>query len=43
MTGSAERPLLLMALPCELVWATTWMAEANETVAPRLGLPELPS
>jgi Swiss Army Knife RNA repair-like protein len=31
----------LMALPCELVWATTWMAEANETVAPRLGLPEL--
>ncbi|MER6449311.1 hypothetical protein DEJ51_33360 [Streptomyces venezuelae] len=33
---------LLAALPCELVWATTWMAEANECVAPRLGLPELP-
>ncbi|MEV7447079.1 HAD domain-containing protein [Streptomyces sp. NPDC091204] len=32
----------LAALPCELVWATTWMAEANECVAPRLGLPELP-
>ena len=31
----------LLALRCELVWATTWMAEANETVAPRLGLPEL--
>ncbi|MEV2194574.1 HAD domain-containing protein [Streptomyces phaeochromogenes] len=49
--GPDENPLLarinpahgprLMALPCELVWATTWMAEANETVAPRLGLPEL--
>lgn len=33
---------LLAALPCELVWATTWMADANECVAPRLGLPELP-
>ena len=32
----------LIALGCELVWATTWMAEANEEVAPRLGLPELP-
>ncbi|MEU4615018.1 HAD domain-containing protein [Streptomyces umbrinus] len=49
--GPDENPLLarinpahgprLMALPCELVWATTWMAEANETVAPLLGLPEL--
>ncbi|MCZ4511638.1 HAD domain-containing protein [Streptomyces sp. ActVer] len=49
--GPDENPLLarinpahgprLRALPCELVWATTWMAEANETVAPRLGLPEL--
>ncbi|THA86885.1 HAD domain-containing protein [Streptomyces sp. A0592] len=33
---------LLADLPCELWWATTWMAEANECVAPRLGLPELP-
>ncbi|MFC9235421.1 HAD domain-containing protein [Streptomyces decoyicus] len=32
----------LAALPCHLVWATTWMAEANECIAPRLGLPELP-
>ncbi|WP_405922211.1 hypothetical protein [Streptomyces sp. NBC_00122] len=32
----------LAALPCELVWATTWGADANECVAPRLGLPELP-
>jgi hypothetical protein len=32
----------LLALGCELVWATTWMAEANEVVAPRLGLPPLP-
>ncbi|MFF4447625.1 hypothetical protein [Streptomyces sp. NPDC001502] len=32
----------LAALPCEPVWATTWMADANACVAPRLGLPELP-
>ncbi|WP_392668538.1 HAD domain-containing protein [Streptomyces sp. LN785] len=32
----------LAALSCELVWATTWMDEANDWVAPRLGLPELP-
>ncbi|MFJ2417886.1 HAD domain-containing protein [Streptomyces brevispora] len=32
----------LAALDCELVWATTWMHEANEVVAPRLGLPRLP-
>ncbi|MFD5827767.1 HAD domain-containing protein [Lentzea sp. NPDC060358] len=31
----------LAALPCELVWATTWMAEANAEIAPRLGLPDL--
>ncbi|MBT2444469.1 hypothetical protein J7E93_31115 [Streptomyces sp. ISL-36] len=31
----------LAALPCDLVWATTWMADANECVAPRIGLPEL--
>ncbi|MGO4461337.1 HAD domain-containing protein [Streptomyces sp. M-16] len=33
---------LLLALPCELVWATTWGEEANETIAPRIGLPRLP-
>lgn len=32
----------LLALPCDLVWATTWTADANACVAPRLGLPELP-
>ncbi len=32
----------LTALGCVLVWATTWMEEANEYVAPRLGLPDLP-
>lgn len=30
---------LLAALPCELVWATTWMHEANRSVGPVLGLP----
>ncbi|WP_405819810.1 hypothetical protein OG241_30780 [Streptomyces sp. NBC_01390] len=32
----------LVALGCELVWATTWMDEANECVSPWLGLPALP-
>jgi hypothetical protein len=32
----------LLALPGELVWASTWMVEANEVVAPRVGLPALP-
>lgn len=32
----------LSALGCDLVWATTWMDEANESIAPRLGLPRLP-
>src|SRR5215218_8278395 len=32
----------LLGLGCQLVWATTWMAEANEVISPRLGLPELP-
>ncbi|WP_341721304.1 HAD domain-containing protein [Micromonospora sp. FIMYZ51] len=32
----------LLALPGDLVWASTWMVEANEVVAPRLGLPALP-
>ncbi|MCR6484184.1 HAD domain-containing protein [Amycolatopsis sp. OK19-0408] len=33
---------LLLALGCDLVWATTWFEEANECVAPLLGLPPLP-
>ncbi|WP_328972613.1 HAD domain-containing protein [Streptomyces sp. NBC_00239] len=32
----------LAMLPCDLVWATTWMDDANELVAPRIGLPRLP-
>ncbi|MEV0648917.1 HAD domain-containing protein [Phytomonospora sp. NPDC050363] len=32
----------LAALDCELVWATSWTHEANEHVAPRLGLPPAP-
>ncbi|MFF2042067.1 HAD domain-containing protein [Kitasatospora sp. NPDC058170] len=50
--GADRNPLLdridpahgprLRALRCELVWATTWLSEANEVVAPRLGLPALP-
>ncbi|WP_207944931.1 HAD domain-containing protein [Actinomadura rubrisoli] len=31
----------LMGLPCELVWATTWMTDANECICPRIGLPQL--
>ncbi|MCZ4096804.1 hypothetical protein C8250_039355 [Streptomyces sp. So13.3] len=50
--GAGSHPLLarinpeygprLAALPCDLVWATTWMADANECIAPLLGLPDLP-
>ncbi|XRQ16126.1 HAD domain-containing protein [Actinomadura welshii] len=32
----------LAALPCELVWATTWEHEANTVISPRIGLPRLP-
>lgn len=32
----------LAALPCDLVWATTWMSDANAAIAPVLGLPALP-
>ncbi|MFD5140606.1 MULTISPECIES: hypothetical protein [unclassified Streptomyces] len=32
----------LLALPYELVWATTWKSEANEWIGPHLGLPTLP-
>ncbi|MFF4255257.1 hypothetical protein ACFY1L_29020 [Streptomyces sp. NPDC001663] len=32
----------LAALPFDLVWATTWEEEANDFVAPILGLPTLP-
>ena len=32
----------LAALPVDLVWATTWEREANDYIAPLLGLPSLP-
>ncbi|MER7623725.1 HAD domain-containing protein [Streptomyces sp. NPDC126503] len=32
----------LAALPCAIVWATTWMQDANECLAPLLGLAPLP-
>ncbi|GAA3438125.1 hypothetical protein [Kutzneria kofuensis] len=32
----------LCALSCELVWATTWLSDANDLIAPLLGLPPLP-
>jgi hypothetical protein len=38
----AEHGPRLLAMPCELMWATAWMADANEIVGPLLGLPELP-
>ncbi|WP_407667242.1 hypothetical protein OHQ88_05030 [Micromonospora zamorensis] len=51
-SGGGGNPLLdridpadgerLSALNCQLVWATTWMADANEVISPLLGLPALP-
>lgn len=48
---AGENPLLsrinpehgkrLMALNCELVWATSWMNDANDCIAPHLGLTRL--
>lgn len=32
----------LLAMPCDLMWATAWMTDANEIIAPLIGLPELP-
>ena len=32
----------LLALGGQLIWATTWMADANDVISPRLGLPRLP-
>jgi hypothetical protein len=32
----------LLALPCDLMWATAWGHDANEVIAPLLGLPHLP-
>jgi hypothetical protein len=38
--GHARIPSSL--LPCELIWATAWMEDANEVLSPLLGLPRLP-
>jgi hypothetical protein len=32
----------LLELGCQLVWATSWMDEANEVISARIGLPDLP-
>lgn len=32
----------LLSLDCDLVWATAWMHDANEVIAPLLGLAPLP-
>lgn len=32
----------LGGLACDLVWATAWMGDANDVIAPRSGLPPLP-
>jgi hypothetical protein len=32
---------LLLGLGCDLMWATAWMGDANDVIAPRVGLPEL--
>jgi len=32
----------LLELPFDLVWCTTWGDDANEWIAPRVGLPTLP-
>lgn len=37
-----EHGPMLLSLPVELVWATTWEHDANEWIGPRIGLPELP-
>ncbi|MFE3460163.1 HAD domain-containing protein [Nocardiopsis aegyptia] len=39
---SPEAGRRLAALPCALVWATTWGDLANTEIAPRIGLPRLP-
>lgn len=31
----------MSALACELVWATTWSHDANQSISPQLGLPAL--
>ncbi|MCR3750876.1 HAD domain-containing protein [Lentzea californiensis] len=37
-----EHGTRLLALGCDLMWATAWMHDANAVIAPLLGLPQLP-
>jgi hypothetical protein len=37
-----EHGVELLRLPVQLVWATSWGAQANERIGRHLGLPELP-
>jgi len=37
-----EQGSRLFAMPCELMWATAWMSDANKVIAPLMGLPQLP-
>lgn len=39
---TSEMGRRLAALPCDLVWATTWEEKANTEIASQLGLPHLP-
>jgi hypothetical protein len=39
---NADHGTALAALPFDLIWATTWEQEANDYIAPALGLPSLP-
>ncbi|MDX3165930.1 hypothetical protein PV516_19270 [Streptomyces scabiei] len=39
---NADHGPALLDLDVDLVWGTTWMAEARDFIAPVLGLPDLP-
>jgi hypothetical protein len=41
-TITPEHGPRLLAMPCDLMSATAWMADANEVIGPLIGLPELP-
>lgn len=40
-TIAVEHGPRLRQMPCDVVWATAWMHDANRVIAPILGLPEL--
>jgi hypothetical protein len=41
-TMSPDHGAALLALGCEIRWATAWRADANTVIAPLVGLPQLP-